>query len=78
MCSLSPRGGVLIFTLESARDGAPRDYRLEVHGRFTHSEDYVRRALQNSGLRLEKLTTEQLRKERDTEVSGMLVVARKR
>lgn len=76
--ALSPRGGVLIFTLESSRDGEPRDYRLEVHGRFTHSEDYVRRALQSSGLRLEKLTLEVLRKERGREVEGMLVVARKR
>lgn len=76
--ALSPRGGVLVFTLESSQDGAPEDYRLEVHGRFTHTEDYVRRALQNSGLRLEKLTAETLRKERDKDVRGMLVVARKR
>jgi predicted TPR repeat methyltransferase len=49
-----------------------------VHGRFTHSEDYVRRALTETGLRLEKLTYEVLRKERARDVSGMLVVARKR
>jgi predicted TPR repeat methyltransferase len=75
---LSPRGGVLIFTLESSREGEPRDYRLEVHGRFTHTEDYVRRALQGSGLRLEKLAHEALRKEGGRDVNGMLVVARKR
>lgn len=76
--ALSPRGGVLIFTLESSSNSGPRDYRLEVHGRFTHTEDYVRRALQNTGLRLETLSVETLRKERGREVSGMLVVARKR
>ena len=68
--------GWLIFTLEALDPGVADDYRLEVHGRYAHSENYVRHALANANFRIEALTRDAFRKEREQEVPGFLVVAR--
>jgi predicted TPR repeat methyltransferase len=68
--------GWLVFTVEMNSREGEGDYRLGAHGRYVHSESYVRQALALSGLRLETLTYEMLRDERGEPVKGMLVVAR--
>jgi predicted TPR repeat methyltransferase len=67
---------LLIFTLEAGKSDA-MDYRLELHGRYVHSEMYVRRVITATGLKLVALSLETLRRERLQEVSGYVVVARR-
>ncbi len=69
--------GVLIFTLESLAAEVATGCKLEPHGRYSHSETYVRHALQAAGFEVETLTRETLREERTQRVSGHLVVARR-
>ena len=69
-------GGVLIATLEASGAHAPADFKLEAHGRYAHSEDYVRRSTQATGLRLDALSNEVLRQEHGRDVPGFLLVAR--
>jgi predicted TPR repeat methyltransferase len=69
--------GWLIFTLEALDPGATDRYRLELHGRYAHSENYVRNTLATANFHLDALTLETFRKERDQDVPGFLVVARR-
>jgi predicted TPR repeat methyltransferase len=72
------RDGLLIFTLESLNGEAARDeHRLQFHGRYAHSETYVRRAVQDAGLAMESLCHETLRRERLEPVNGFVVTARR-
>jgi predicted TPR repeat methyltransferase len=71
-------GGILVFTLErldTALSGEP--YRLEPHGRYSHSVTYVREAVARAGF--VSITSEEhvLRRERGHDVAGHLVLARK-
>jgi predicted TPR repeat methyltransferase len=69
-------GGVMIFTLEaSPRDESETDFRLEPHGRYTHSEKYVRRELVDAGFEVTSLRNENVRREGERWVDGWLVVA---
>ena len=45
-------GGLLIFTVEKAGSADPegRGFFLQPHGRYCHTEDYVRRTLAEAGL----------------------------
>jgi predicted TPR repeat methyltransferase len=72
------RGGKLIFTLEHAiSDGqAPAGYRIRPHGRYTHTESYVRSALAEAGFELIEIQRAHLRREGGRYVDGMLVAAR--
>lgn len=71
------RGGALAFTLES-RDAAPGEppYRLETHGRYSHCEGYVRQTAEEAGLREVSIERGVLRRERGSEVMGLIVLAR--
>jgi predicted TPR repeat methyltransferase len=69
--------GVVIFTLESLSGDTDADHQLQFHGRYAHSERYIRRALQNAGLSLESMAFETLRQERLDPVNGFLVIARR-
>lgn len=71
--SLRP-GGRLIFTVEAMKDG-DTDFRLAVHGRYEHRENYVRRCLMDAGLTLEQVTEVTLRKENALPVTGLLITA---
>jgi len=71
------KSGLLIFTLEVLSDAEQADHRLESHGRYTHSEAYVRRVLAATGFELHALERETLRQERLLDVVGYLVVARR-
>jgi len=65
----------LVFTLEHAvgdRDGV--DYRLELHGRYSHAQAYVERLLTSSGLR-SKIIYAELRTEAGVPVPGLVIRA---
>jgi predicted TPR repeat methyltransferase len=69
--------GSLTFTLERLDEASPGlSHRLETHGRYTHSEDYVRSALAHAGFAASTFETRALRWERGAEVAGHLVWAR--
>lgn len=68
-------GGYFIFTVERSDLASEQGYRIHPHGRFSHSEDYVRNTLQNAGLINKKIDKVMLRYEAGSEVDGFLVVA---
>ena len=70
-------GGLWIFTLEHAAGcDATLDYRLELHGRYSHSRGYVERLLTLAGLRSE-IAQAELRMESGTPVAGLVIRAKK-
>jgi predicted TPR repeat methyltransferase len=70
--------GLFVFTLERApaREDDDTDYRLEMHGRYSHGEAYVRRLLELSGLQPE-IAYAELRMEAGLPVAGLVVAAKK-
>ena len=68
--------GLLVFTLEHAVGEDNIDYRLELHGRYSHSLAYVKRVLTQSGLTAEAESAE-LRNEAGAPVAGLVVRATK-
>jgi predicted TPR repeat methyltransferase len=69
--------GLLIFTLEHAAESSgTNDYRLEFHGRYSHTSEYVERLLAASALE-PTITRAELRLEGGVPVDGLLVRARK-
>ena len=69
--------GLLVFTLEHAirdRDGV--DYRLELHGRYSHGRAYVEQLLAFAGLGSTIIEAE-LRMEAGVPVPGLLIRAAK-
>jgi predicted TPR repeat methyltransferase len=71
-------GGVLIFTVEQV-DSTPGnniDYRLNPHGRYSHSRDYVSRILQSTGFDVLEMNIATLRMESGCAVRGLVVGAR--
>ena len=71
-------GGRLYFTLEHAVDpgDATGGYRLNPHGRYSHSEPYVRQALADAGLQAVAVDKGRLRREGNAYVEGLVVTAR--
>lgn len=68
-------GGHLVFTVEMSEPAAaPSGYRLHPHGRYSHSEAYLRGVLTEAGLNVRIVRSAQLRIER-TPVQGLVVVA---
>jgi predicted TPR repeat methyltransferase len=69
--------GLLIFTLEHAVGGdATLDYRLELHGRYSHSRGYVERLLTGAGL-VPEIAQAELRMESGAPVAGLVIRATK-
>jgi predicted TPR repeat methyltransferase len=69
--------GLLVFTLEHAEGGeADVDYRLELHGRYSHAGAYVERVLVFAGLQPEIVHAE-LRMESGAPVAGLVMRATK-
>jgi predicted TPR repeat methyltransferase len=66
-------GGTLIFTVEQSVD---QPFRLNPHGRYSHSESYVREVLAGAGLRELAMRHVTLRQEANAPVAGLLVAAR--
>ncbi|HEX3842990.1 MAG TPA: tetratricopeptide repeat protein [Steroidobacteraceae bacterium] len=73
--------GLLIFTVErrdAAQDSDSHEssYRLESHGRYSHSQAYVRTALETAGFGRIAMESGVLRRERGCDVMGLIVLAR--
>jgi predicted TPR repeat methyltransferase len=69
--------GLVVFTLEQAvGDSASVDYRLELHGRYSHGRAYVEQVLTLSGLQ-PKVIQAELRMEAGVPVPGLVVRAAK-
>ena len=77
--SLRP-GGRLVFTLEHSIDAQAlsEGYRIHPHGRYSHTEAYVRRALAQAGFCLIDIEKAHLRREGDAYVDGLVVSARRK
>ncbi|MEW6486453.1 MAG: tetratricopeptide repeat protein [Thermodesulfobacteriota bacterium] len=69
-------GGLLVFTVERQAEAGP-GFRLEPHGRYTHGETYVCRALSEAGLVVESAEGAVLRKEAGEPVEGLVFTARR-
>jgi predicted TPR repeat methyltransferase len=68
--------GVVAFTLEACSNPAARDgFRLEPHGRFSHTPDYVRAQLTRAGLARSTIKGDTLRLEHQCPVAGLVVMA---
>jgi len=75
--SLRP-GGHLVFTVEETVDSAAApQFLLHAHGRYSHTEAYVRAMLAAGGLEMRELRRVTLRQEASKPVAGLLVGARK-
>jgi predicted TPR repeat methyltransferase len=69
-------GGHLVFTLERAsEEEAPQGFRINPHGRYSHTEAYVRRVLAAAQLEPRQVAPAHLRLELKKPVEGLLVVA---
>ena len=68
--------GWFIFTVEALLDAGDEPHKLQVHGRYTHREAYVRKVLGDGGFTILQVRRETLRMERLQEVAGYLVIAR--
>ncbi len=68
-------GGVLVFTVEALAEGEPGPFRLQLHGRYCHAQDYVESAVSGNGFALRAMTSETLRKEGAKPVLGWVVSA---
>jgi predicted TPR repeat methyltransferase len=67
--------GLFVFTLEHAvRDEAGTGYRLELHGRYSHSRAYAEHVLALSGLQPE-IGHAELRMEAGAPVAGLVISA---
>ena len=72
---LRPRGHV-VFTLERAtEEDAPQGFKINPHGRYSHSEAYVRGILSAARLEPRQISHVHLRLELKKPVEGLLVVA---
>jgi predicted TPR repeat methyltransferase len=69
-------GGWFIFTLEKLEDDS-LDTHLNLHGRYSHSEPYVRRVVQAAGFSVTDIGTAALRLEFGKPVTGMVVTVQK-
>ena len=68
--------GLLVCTLERLSAGGAMDYRLEMHGRYSHAESYVERVITGAGLRA-GIAHAELRLEAGIPVAGLVISARK-
>ena len=76
--ALRPRGH-LVFTVESADvDGAAPagGYRLNSHGRYSHTAAYLRRQIAATGMALSSIDSATLRHEGGRPVAGYVVSTR--
>jgi predicted TPR repeat methyltransferase len=73
--SLRPSGW-FGFTAEKLQErGEPTGYCIQLHGRYTHTEGYIRRVLSDAGFVLVSIEEAVLRMERKEPVEGLVVTA---
>jgi predicted TPR repeat methyltransferase len=70
-------GGILVLTLEHGTAPDAPDFKLEMHGRYTHARPYVERLLRESGL-IPEIASAELRLESGNPVAGLVIRAIKR
>ena len=70
------RSGLLVFTVERQVERADAGFRLEVHGRYSHSDEYVPAVLEKAGLSAHTQLAD-LRNEAGEPVAGLVVRAAK-
>lgn len=70
-------GGLLAFTVEKALRPSAEGHVLNPHGRYSHHEEHVRRALAQAGFTVSSLQPGHLRLENKAPVDGLVVVARR-
>ncbi|RDH88221.1 MAG: hypothetical protein DIZ78_02235 [endosymbiont of Escarpia spicata] len=75
--TLQPRG-LIVFTLERLDENAEAGFHLCPHGRYSHTESYIKSILQESGFGEITVTNETLRMEMGKPVEGLLVIAKKK
>ena len=68
-------GGHLMFTLERSDESLPEGFKINPHGRYSHTEAYVRRVLAAAQLEPRSIEPVHLRLELKKPVEGLLVVA---
>lgn len=69
-------GGWLVVTLEHAPDDTPAGFRLELHGRYSHTTAYVQRVFGDAGFAVQ-IAAAELRLEAGVPVAGLVVAARR-
>jgi predicted TPR repeat methyltransferase len=70
--------GLLVFTVEcAAKEEAPSGHRINVHGRYRHTRDYLEQTLRASGFAELDMDPAVLRMEAGAPVLGLVVTARK-
>ena len=73
--ALMPEGW-FIFTLEKLEETEKgEDFRLNLHGRYSHTEAYISKTLIDAGFRIHCIETAALRKEGYDKVAGLVVTA---
>ena len=70
-------GGTLVFTVEHANDRPAGGFRLNPHGRYSHDQAYLRRALAGAGFSVLAMDHATLRQENKLPVAGLVVTARR-
>jgi predicted TPR repeat methyltransferase len=69
-------GGRFIFTLEKIIEPkAGEEIRLNTHGRYSHSRQYVEKTLTDAGLDVLRIDQDTLRKEAKNPVTGLVITA---
>ena len=72
-CALNASGH-LIFTLELGQDVSDGyGFQLQLHGRYSHAESYVKRSLLDAGFQIAACDTITMRKHEDKDVKGLLL-----
>lgn len=69
-------GGCFIFTLEKLEDESS-DSHLNLHGRYCHSESYVRKVAEAAGFSVKTIVTDNLRLEFGKPVIGLVITLQK-
>ena len=72
--ALTP-GGTVVFTLESAEQEPDAGYKINPHGRFAHTEGYLRESLARAGMTVTLCDRVMLRYEAGKPVDGFLIAA---
>ena len=66
-------GGHLVFTLE--KGDCDEGFKLNIHGRYSHKQEYVESLIISSGMQISAIEDEKLRDEAGLPVMGILVTA---